>query len=183
MAIESLVNEILRQHAANGEKFETADWEQIARVVNIIPAFPNIPGPLFVPVMGMNTPANIEMVIIRDGKVLLVKRTFPGHDGSDNTAYHTPGTYIAQGETLLEAVQRCADRELKVKVTAIKQITGELHPTHPRLSDYSIGVLCHIEGEPQAGEWFNENPGLLEVQRTYWDLFIHPYLNSSEFGI
>jgi ADP-ribose pyrophosphatase YjhB (NUDIX family) len=184
MSIRELVDGILEQHQANGGKFENADWEQIARIVNIVPAFPNMPRPLFVPMHRKTAvSANIELVIIRDGKVLLVKRTHPGRDGKPETEYHTPGTYIAEGESLLETAQRCADGELKVVVTAVKKADGILHSTDPRFASYSIGVLAAIEGEPAAGEWFDKNPGLLEVQQTYWDLFIEPYLHSREFGV
>lgn len=171
MSIKSAVDEILQLHEENGGKFEESAWEQIGRIMDIVPAFPSIPGLLFTRVMPKATPANIEMVIVREGKVLLVKRNFLG-----DVAYHTPGTYIASGETLLEAAQRCADRELKVKVTSAEQIDGELHPNHPRFPDYSIGVLCEIEGEPKAGEWFDQNPGLLKVQENYWRLFIEPFV-------
>lgn len=116
--------------------------------------------------MSRNVPVSAELVIVRDGKVLLVKREWYGEH-----AYHTPGSYISPGETFLQAAQRIADLELKVRVRRAEQFGPPLnHPTNPRFHDLSVLVRCEIEDEPAVGEWFgpDERPEMLDVQSEYW---------------
>lgn len=120
---------------------------------------------VFVPFMSKIVPSAMELVIIRDHKVLLTYRTDPFFSG-----WHTPGTYKGPGELRQETAQRCADKELKVKVRYIKSIGEDDHPDSRRFHDQCILALCEIvEGEPNAGQWFSEMPpDLIPEHRKYW---------------
>lgn len=130
-------------------------------------------GEVFVPFMSKAVPTAIELVIIRDHKVLLTHRADPYFTG-----WHTPGTNVGPGETRQETVQRCADKELKVKIRYIRTLGEKDHPESPRFHDQCILLLCEIaEGEPQTGQWFSEMPpDLIPEHREYWP-FIQDQLN------
>ena len=128
-------------------------------------------GEAFMPLMSRCVPACVELVIVRDGKVLLCHRKDEFFDG-----WHTPGTYIGPGESFQEAAQRCADREIKAQVRVIKCIASFLNNDNPRFSDLSNLLYCEITGNPQNGTWFQKcPPDLIPVHRKFWPV-IEPYL-------
>lgn len=123
-------------------------------------------GEAFIPLMSRCVPACVELVIRGPKGVLLPQRNDIFGKGP-----HTAGTYIGPGETIAQAAQRCADRELKVKLRIVDDtLKGFNHPDSPQFHDFSNLVLCEIaEGEPQAGEWFSRcPPDLIEVHKPYW---------------
>lgn len=160
---------------------EEKDWEQFlesAEVVNekglslltfLLERLPLVHeghwGKAFIPLMSRVVPACIELVIIRDHKVLLLKR-----DDIYFKGWHTPGTYLGPRETLEDAAQRCAGKELKVTLRFIKQIAAYSNIENKRFHDYSNLLLCEIiEGEPQAGEWFNMCPAdMIPEHKKFW---------------
>ena len=140
----------------------------------LIPPLPHLPTMrIFTWAMGLAVPFGVEVVLVRDGKVFLNKRDFCG-----DVAYHTPGTYVAKDESFLQTAQRCADKEMKVRVTFARPISPPVnHPFHPRFHDVTVLFLCEFEGEPQGGEWFGaaDFPQLLRVQQEYGQ-YIRPFL-------
>lgn len=169
--VTELVEKILGE--LKKRKLNTEEWEIIANLVRAIPRFPYLPGPLFLPIMQKNVPFGTELVIIRNGKVLLMKRNFFGDE-----AYHTPGTYVAPGETFLKAAQRCADQELKIGVKSINPISPPInHLQNRRFQDVTSLFFCETESEPIVGEWFGLDnfPHILEVQQEY-PQYIKPLL-------
>lgn len=185
MHVEALVRDIIAEYenrqAASPTKdsktlLSVSEWETIAEMVEkLIPPLPRLPTPrIFAWAMGLTVPFGVEVVLVRDGKVFLSKRDFCG-----DVAYHTPGTYVAKDESFLQTAQRCADREVKVKITSVRPISPPVnHPNHPRFHDVSVLFLCEFEGEPQGGEWFGAGdfPRLLKVQQEY-EQYLRPYLN------
>lgn len=121
-------------------------------------------GKAFIPLKKMGVHCAIELVVIRNGKVLLTWR-----DDKFFTGWHTPGTYLEQGETWQDAAQRCADREIKARVDVIRVLDAHNHPDSPRFHDVCILLLCGMVGEPQTGQWFSEMPpDLIPVHQKYW---------------
>lgn len=173
MTVAESVDQILAVYRENGGNLPDEDWQAVARLITeMVRSFPNLPKALFVPMARLFVPVAVELVIVRDGRVLLKKREFCGDVG-----YHTPGTYLAPGtpeapgETWLQAAQRCADYELQVKVISAEPFGPAInHTVHPRFHDLSVLVRCEIEGEPAVGEWFgkDDHPPMLAVQRRYW---------------
>lgn len=118
-------------------------------------------------------PMAVELVIVRNGKVLLTYR-----DDAFFKGWHTPGSYMEPGESWQDTAQRCADKELKVKIRVVQLIGSAVnHPDNPRFHDVSQLLLCEIvEGKPQAGKWFAQCPSdLIEVHRPHWPI-IESYL-------
>lgn len=121
-------------------------------------------GKAFIPLKKMGVHCAIELVVIRNGKVLLTWR-----DDKFFTGWHTPGTYLEQEETWQDAAQRCANREIKARVDAIRVIDTHNHPDSPRFHDVCVLLLCKMVGEPQTGQWFSECPAdLIPVHQKYW---------------
>ena len=58
----------------------------------------------------------VEVVLIRDKKILLTKRTIPPCSGE----WHTPGGTVLKGENLHQAVKRVAKEEIGITVEIIK---------------------------------------------------------------
>ena len=171
MNVAALVSQILEAYEVNGKTFSNEEWGEIAKVVEVIPPFPRIPGPLFLPTMGKVVPACVELVLIRNKRVLLTYR-----NDKFFTGYHTPGTYIAPGETWQQAAQRCSDKEINVKIISARPLMPVNHPDSPRFHDLSNLIHCEFEGEPKAGKWFSECPiDLIEIHKPYWR-YIEPLL-------
>lgn len=125
-------------------------------------------GKAFIPLKkAAGVPVAVELVIVRSGKVLLTHRDDPFFKG-----WHTPGTYMEQGESWQDAAQRCANKEVKTNIRVLRVLEPINHPDSPRFHDVSVLLLCEIvDGEPQAGEWFSECPAdLIGVHRPYWPI-------------
>ena len=96
-------------------------------------------GEVFVPLMEKLVPACVELVIIKDHKMLLTYR-----DDKYFKGWHFPGSYIGPKETLNQTAQRCAKEELGVEIEFSKCI-GTLNKIDgPRFHDFSNLMLCFI---------------------------------------
>lgn len=190
--IGRLAKQIITEHARRKKEAEAAiggetapvnlkrllseqEWEIMADMLKaLILPLPHLPTVrIFTWAMGLAVPFGIEVVLVRDGKVFLSKRDFCG-----DVAYHTPGTYVAKDESFLQTAQRCADKEMKIRVASARPISPPVnHPFHPRFHDVTVLFLCEFEGEPQGGEWFGaaDFPQLLQVQQEYGQ-YIRPFL-------
>lgn len=138
----------------------------LARLLEKLPVFHKGRwGKAFVPLMSKCVPACVELVIVRDDKVLLTHRKDEFFDG-----WHTPGTYIGPGETFEEAAQRCANKEIKASVRVLRHIAVFLND-NPRFSDLSNLLLCEMKEEPQDGTWFTECPtDLIPEHQKFWSV-------------
>ncbi len=142
--------------------------DAMMKVVGRVPPLPRMPLEVFMVLMKKVVAAAVELVIIRNGRVLLTRREKgdPYFQG-----LHTPGTYMGVGETLIETAQRCADRELGVKILNARVIGGFSSTDSPRFHDFSALTLCEIEGDPREGEWHDTCPGdIIPVHRPFWDV-------------
>lgn len=174
LSVAAFVDGIFEKYNQAGRTFTDNEWAAIARLVRVIPKFPHMPGSLFLPVMSLNVPAGVELILVRDQQVFLTWRDDPPFQG-----IHIPGTYIAPGEDLLQAAQRCGDKELNIRITSVKPIATVNNPTNPRFHDLCVLVHCEFEGQPTAGSWFAKCPvDLLAVQRDYWG-YIEPLLSQT----
>lgn len=123
-------------------------------------------GPLFVPFMSKLVPACVELVIVRNKKVLLTRR----HDAYFN-GWHTPGTFIGPDETWQQAATRAAKRELQCDVVFERYLTSFLQTTGDNLRFAELGslILCRLESDPANGRWFSAMPyDILEHHRKFW---------------
>jgi ADP-ribose pyrophosphatase YjhB (NUDIX family) len=165
-SFEWLVHEVRKLFkVSNGELSET-EWRSLDELFKeIIPPAPHIPAALWLTVMSRAVPTSIELVLIRDGKVFLTRRDDAYFKGT-----HFPGSYLAPGETFLQAARRCAEREVKIDVTAAEPFGVAVnHPVHNRFHDCSVLLKCAFESIPQGGEWYDKKPAdLLAVQQEYW---------------
>lgn len=122
-------------------------------------------GEAFIPLKKCGVHCAIELVVIREKKVLLVWR-----DDEHFTGWHTPGSYLDQGESWQDVATRCARKELGVDVTVIKDLKTFNNTDNLRFHDETILLLCCLMGdEPTAGQWFDEcPPNLIYPHKKYW---------------
>lgn len=142
--------------------------DAMMKVVERVPPLPRMPLEVFMVLMKKVVAAAVELVIIRNGRVLLTRREKgdPYFQG-----LHTPGTYMGVGETLVQSAQRCADRELGVRILNARVIGGFTKPDNPRFHDFSALTLCEIEGDPRDGEWYDTRPeDIIPVHRPFWNV-------------
>lgn len=128
-------------------------------------------GPVFISLMSKVVPASIELVIVRENKVLLTHRT-----DTFFTGWHTPGSYFDPSDTLQSAADRCAEKELGCEVKVERYLNSCLQTKmeNKRFADLPNLVLCHPITEPRSGEWFSEMPDtILAHHRKYW-----PYIEA-----
>lgn len=160
MTVADCVAEITKQ----GQRgFSNEDWTAIADLIKIIPPVPGVPLPLFLPLMKLLVPAGVELLIVRERKILLVLREFMGETG-----YHLPGAFVAPGESFLDTARRCGKRELGLDVLSVQPFGPTINQPHsPRFHDAQTLLVCQFSGEPNSGEWFGREdfPKMLGVYK------------------
>lgn len=105
-----------------------------------------------------NRGVSVDPIVIRDGKILLVRRgvdPFKGYWG-------TPGGYNEWDETLEETVKREVKEETNMDVIKAEQMKVYSHPSRHPKQTITVAFLVEVgEGEPVAGddaeeaEWFS----------------------------
>ncbi len=158
---------LLAACVTDGKLNETGQ-ETLAALLHYLPAYHKGRwGKAFLAMMGKLVPACVELVIRGPRGAYLTPRHDEFFDGD-----HTPGTYIGPGETIPEAVGRCAKQEkLGVSLRVVNDtLKGFSHHDSPRFHDFSNLVLCEVEsGELQGGEWFSECPdSMIPEHRKFW---------------
>jgi len=89
----------------------------------------------------------VDAIVVRDGKVLLVKRRWPP------PGWALPGGFVDRGETLELAVCRETKEETDLVVTQLRQLHAYSDPRRdPR--HHTVGVVFEVAttGEPVAGD-------------------------------
>lgn len=121
---------------------------------------PKLPKDVFVAMRGVVAQPTAEVLVTRTGRdVLLTPRKDRHFDG-----YHLPGGFVGVGESLATACDRIARAELRQGAT-LERIVGHYAWTdHPYASPLSLLCLCRLDGEPQAGTFFEELPSSLLSQ-------------------
>lgn len=135
-------------------------------------------GPVFTPLMSKIVPFSTELVVVRDGAVLLTWREFEGTAG-----WHTPGSYVNPGEDWQDTVSRIAKREIGCDVVFERTLHTFSNPRNPRFHDLTVLAQCRLvngptkswhdpsQGGPLPGQyaWFKEKPAdILPVHDKYW---------------
>lgn len=136
------------------------------KILKILPSIPNVPGAeVFYELARKSIPVAIDMVLIRNGKVLLVRRNDNFYDG-----WHFPGFYRKPYTTLLIDSQERIRDEVggSINIISVRPIGYFDHPNNHRFHDFGILTLCEFEGEPLKGEWFSEMPKIIDIQKEYW---------------
>lgn len=59
---------------------------------------------------------SVDIVIMKDGEVMLTRRTIAPHKGF----WHLPGSIVKRNEKMADAVLRCAEKELGIKVQVVR---------------------------------------------------------------
>jgi ADP-ribose pyrophosphatase YjhB (NUDIX family) len=94
----------------------------------------------------------VDILLIKDGSVLLTKRTINPHKGS----WHLPGSIIRKNETMKQAVRRAAKKELNINVK-IKKYVGVYENLNSFRHDISHGFLVsQISGKIKTDFQSNE---------------------------
>jgi len=110
---------------------------------------------------GVGVTIPIELVMVREGKrgkeVFLARRSPKDPDFPDQL--HFPGTYVWQGEEIVDTCRRVAAQELPgvTIVNADKEIGTSNNADNPRFHDFSIVILVEHTGEPDGtvkGGWY-----------------------------
>lgn len=142
-------------------------------ILKLLPSVPNVPGAdVFYELAKKSIPVAIDMVLLRDKKVLLVKREDKFYDG-----WHFPGFYRKPYTPLLDDCKDRVKAELggNIEIISVKPIAYMDHIDNHRFHDFGILSICQFEGEPDKGEWFSEMPKMINIQEKYLEI-IKPYL-------
>ncbi|MBN2798133.1 MAG: NUDIX hydrolase [Deltaproteobacteria bacterium] len=94
-----------------------------------------------------NPTPTVDIILERDGQVLLIERRNPPH------GWALPGGFVDEGETVEQAARREAMEETRLEV----QLTALLHvysdpARDPRKHTLSVVFVGTFEGEPAAGD-------------------------------
>lgn len=123
----------------------------------------------------------VEVIVQHNGCVYMTKRAIEPCKGQ----WHLPGGTVFFGESLLEAVQRVAKRELGINVKAAEQKGVIEYPSHYKHGlDEPVGVVyevtqytgkMRVNDEAEAGDWFAVVPDPTHGDQDTW-LIDHGYL-------
>lgn len=142
-------------------------------LLKLLPTIPNVPGAeVFYELAKKSIPVAIDMVLIRDKKVLLIKRKDKFYNG-----WHFPGFYRKPYASLLEDCKERVKNELgeNIKIISAEPIGYGDHIDNRRFHDFGIITLCRFKGEPKYGKWFSKMPKMISIQKKYWEI-IESYL-------
>ena len=122
-------------------------------------------GEAFIPLKKCGVHCAVELIIIHQRKVLLTWRNDRYFKG-----WHTPGSYLNQGESWQDAATRCARREIGVDVDVVQDVKTFNNVDNLRFHDQTTLLLCSLAGdEPMAGQWFKTcPPDLIYPHEKYW---------------
>ncbi len=94
----------------------------------------------------------VEVIVTRTGKdFLLTYRSDADWDG-----WHIPGGYMLYRESISEACERIANKELGIALTFERVIDAFMWPDHPTSSALSLVCVCQTSEKPKDGRWFTE---------------------------
>ena len=124
-------------------------------------------GDAFVPLKKCGVHCAIELIIICEKKVLLTWRNDRYFKG-----WHTPGSYLDQGESWQDAATRCAWKEISARVHVIQDLKTFNNTDNSRFHDQTTLLLCSLAGDkPKMGQWFAEcPPDLIYPHKKYWPI-------------
>lgn len=143
------------------------------KILKLLPSVPNVPGAeVFYELAKKSIPVAIDLVLIRDKKILLVKRKDKFYDG-----WHFPGFYRKPRTSLLEDCKARVKNELggNIKIISAKPVGYADHPDNHRFHDFGILALCQFKGKPNLGRWFSKMPKMINIQKKYWKI-VEPHL-------
>lgn len=97
----------------------------------------------------------VKAVIVREGKVLLIREASAYTDGTQTGKYHFPGGRIEPGEHHIEGLKREVREEVGLEVVPIRPVyIGEWQPTIKGIKNQIVAVfiLCETNTkEPTLG--------------------------------
>lgn len=118
---------------------------------------PSLPRPVWRALAGLVPQVAVEVLLTRDGHdLLLVFR-----DDEDWQGWHIPGGWMACGESVDQAADRVALRELGIHVRVKQVLDAYAWPDHPYA--HAVSILCVCERAerlvvPGVGTFFLQLP-------------------------
>jgi hypothetical protein len=133
---------------------------------------PNTPFEAWIAIQEIVPTPAVEVLITRTGKdFLLVLRKDKHWNG-----WHIPGGFMLYQESIEDACNRLAKRELGNAVKFEKVITAFMWPDHPYGSPLSLVCQCKTSQKPKTGKFFTNTPSNMIPHH---DKFIDEFLKLS----
>lgn len=131
---------------------------------------PNMPFTLWRTIISIVPIPSVEVIITRSGKdFLLTYRKDQDWDG-----WHIPGGFILPRESIENACQRVAQKELGMKVEFQKIVSAFSWPDSPYGNDFSLICICSTGEEPKVGKFFTEIPEkIVSHHREFLEKFLN----------
>lgn len=130
--------------------------EKIARLLRRVSAIPKMPRPVFDSILKLAPHVVVELLIINKKKQFLLtwREDEPFH------GWHFPGGFLGYGESVKEACQRIAKRELGIRLSGIKHIEtlNYIRGEDPRAHLVALACTAKLVGEPKSGKFFSSPP-------------------------
>lgn len=108
----------------------------------------------------------VDALVLKDGKILLVKRTGKLLDGGK---WALAGGYVEHGETLAQAVERQIFEETGWKITGLTLLTINDQPDRPNEDRQNVAVVCFCAATEQTGQ-----PDWESDDQRWFDFFLLP---------
>ena len=123
-----------------------------AGILKRTPNIPRMPQELFEIYVSKGVNVIVELVIFnKEGKILLTWRNDKFYYG-----WHIPGGFMGVGETLGQAAQRIAKREIGGHVRALKFASLlNYRSQDPRSHSFCLLHTCRAERAPENGKFFS----------------------------
>jgi len=115
---------------------------------------PNLPLDIWQAITTLVPVAAVEVLISNDGQDFLLTMRQDEHWNG----WHIPGGYVGCGESLSDACQRVARRELGIEVELQRIEHAFSWTDHPYAQTVSIVCCCSTSEMPICGKFFREIP-------------------------
>lgn len=156
-----------KQGWIQGEQFTPEGLEALAELLTKLPPVHQGKwGPAFRPLMSLMVPTSVELIIVREKKILLTYRNDESFSG-----FHIPGKFAGPREKIKHTASRIAKKELGCKVEVVRVLDLVRNIEEKRFDITSTLVLCRALSEPKVGEWFDEMPhDIIDEHKRFWHL-------------
>lgn len=135
--------------------YEDCKREAIEALVKVDPCQP-YGTELFNAIARVSVSVAIEAIGIRRNpesdklEVLLMKRSV--NAPAYSSMWHLPGSFLRPGESILDVIDRLAEKEFKASIRFVKQVGLKNNPHEAR--GHVLHILCLIETEDVSANWF-----------------------------
>jgi ADP-ribose pyrophosphatase YjhB (NUDIX family) len=137
---------------------EQSDFAELRRLLEKLNAsglgLRDVPHDVWLLLHGLVPQPAVEIAVVRNDREILLNHRQDEHWHG----WEMPGGYVHYRESLADACNRIAQREIGTGVILERIVTAYMWPDHPYGSPLSVVCRCRADGTPSSGQFFAQLP-------------------------